>query len=486
MQATPGASSASTSVEVAAQPSDQGAGTLSKTSKSNILKELREGKHKDTRKALSTEQIRNRQARLAAHIPAAELEKLVDTFDRSVQKHFSKIADEIIDAMKEAKTEITSKVDAVQEGMLDVKKMLAGKVDGDPNLTPKEQLAAKRVAVRVLQNEVKELTEKIEPKTRSKASRVTEAAETEETEEAKQAKAQAAEAAKKAKDDAKKAKDDAKKAKDDAKKAKDDAKKAKASTEPKEKSKKSKKVKKSEDNEQVALAKAATHPGQTRLQLKPQKKKEALATQQEVVENTEGGSSASGRNVEPFITPTGDENLFAELFSSEDDAGTKEAAEAAKPTEAAKSDAEAAADPYKEAVEELTEAADKPEEAADEPQEAVVEETKELDAAKETKDANIGNEEMAWKAINDAMSTWPEDFQSWALAVFDCKDWPRSLKNEVYTEVRAYCRRYGVDGMGDKSAEMSSVMYWLQHLPEDSHVYGRLRLAAETAKASRT
>ncbi len=104
-------------------------------------------------------------------------------------------------------------------------------------------------------------------------------------------------------------------------------------------------------------------------------------------------------------------------------------------------------------------------------------------AAGKATEGNGGEKtDMERDEISDALSTWREDFHSWALAVFGCEKWPRSVSTELFWEVHGLCKRYGIDGQGDKPVEMSTVTYWLQHIPEDSQVYGRLRLAAKTAQ----
>ena len=54
------------------------------------------------------------------------------------------------------------------------------------------------------------------------------------------------------------------------------------------------------------------------------------------------------------------------------------------------------------------------------------------------------------------------------MAMFgrDVDEVPKSLRRELVFWVLDMCRRYGEDGMGDKPAELSTTLYWLQHLSE--------------------
>ena len=88
--------------------------------------------------------------------------------------------------------------------------------------------------------------------------------------------------------------------------------------------------------------------------------------------------------------------------------------------------------------------------------------------------------------IDAVMANLDSDFKAWASALFGCDEWPRSLYLEAYDEVHGRCKRYGIDGMGDKPAEMSTTLYWLQHVPENSHFYGRLRNHAASPEHSLT
>jgi hypothetical protein len=81
--------------------------------------------------------------------------------------------------------------------------------------------------------------------------------------------------------------------------------------------------------------------------------------------------------------------------------------------------------------------------------------------------------------IREAMANWLPEFKAWASALFGREEWPRSLELEAFEIVSERCKRYGIDGMGDKPAEMSTTLYWLQHVPESCHFYGRLRLHAK-------
>ena len=54
------------------------------------------------------------------------------------------------------------------------------------------------------------------------------------------------------------------------------------------------------------------------------------------------------------------------------------------------------------------------------------------------------------------------------MAMFgrDVEQAPKSLRRELVFWILDMCGRYGEDGMGDKPAELSTTLYWLQHLGE--------------------
>ena len=67
----------------------------------------------------------------------------------------------------------------------------------------------------------------------------------------------------------------------------------------------------------------------------------------------------------------------------------------------------------------------------------------------------------------------PDDFKQWSLAMWE-KEMPTGIARETIVWFRHMCDRYGSDGHGDTPADMSATMYWLQHLKEGHHLYGRM------------
>ena len=77
-----------------------------------------------------------------------------------------------------------------------------------------------------------------------------------------------------------------------------------------------------------------------------------------------------------------------------------------------------------------------------------------------------------------------DDLKEWHMAMFgrEIGEMPRSVRCELCNWILDMCKRYGEDGMGDKPAEVSTTLYWLQHLGEggpNPHLWRRLRDAAE-------
>jgi len=77
------------------------------------------------------------------------------------------------------------------------------------------------------------------------------------------------------------------------------------------------------------------------------------------------------------------------------------------------------------------------------------------------------------------------DLRQWYLAMFDVEQMPKTIQRELIFWILDMCKRYGDDGMGDKPADVSTTLYWLQHLGEggpNPHLWGRLMAAARDVK----